>query len=261
MVWSRPQLIQAKIQPPWKVHGLISRGLNHTKSQSRGLSQQGLSHPGLSHLGLNRPATHFAISETLKQSTAIYLSNIGRSLTLLHGIFSTLMILFYTSKLRVYFITPQYEKPVSTFDDIIDRAQTVYIPTDFRDVSWVQLPELRSYAISITRTTRKLNVLYLKFCWILTETLMTRNLVQYLPTITVDIQLAMNLCNKSCFTFQEFQGPMQERSIPSLTSGCGITPTAREVCITWGGTAGFHRGLNPISGTMVLHSWPKVVLW
>ena len=54
----------------------------------------------------------------------------GRDVTLLFGIFSTFMIFFYTSNVRVNMISPQYEKSLETFAEIVQRGARVYIPTD-----------------------------------------------------------------------------------------------------------------------------------
>ena len=51
-------------------------------------------------------------------------------MTALYGIFSTFLIFFYTSNMRSNLISPQYEKPMKTFDDITARGQTAYIPYD-----------------------------------------------------------------------------------------------------------------------------------
>ena len=54
----------------------------------------------------------------------------GRNVTLLFGIFSTFMIVFYSSNMRVNIISPQFEKKMETFDDVIAKGQRVYIAAD-----------------------------------------------------------------------------------------------------------------------------------
>ena len=63
---------------------------------------------------------------------------LGRFLILLHGTFGMFTVFFYLSNLRVHFITPSYEKPLMTFDDIRARGATVYIPSDLRTTSLVK---------------------------------------------------------------------------------------------------------------------------
>ena len=55
------------------------------------------------------------------------------------GVFSTLMIFFYNSNMRNNLISPEYEKPLRTLDDIYNRGQRVYIATDFRRAVSVEL--------------------------------------------------------------------------------------------------------------------------
>ena len=54
-------------------------------------------------------------------------------MTLVFGLFSTFMILFYNSNIRVNLISPQLEKPLKTIDDIIERGEAVYVAVDFRE--------------------------------------------------------------------------------------------------------------------------------
>ncbi len=44
-------------------------------------------------------------------------------------VFSTFLVLFYTSNLRAHMITVEYEKPLHTLEDIVQNGKPVYLPT------------------------------------------------------------------------------------------------------------------------------------
>ncbi len=51
----------------------------------------------------------------------------GRIAVFLWMMFSLMMTMFYTSKLRAHLIVAIYEKPLDTLEDILENGKTVYI--------------------------------------------------------------------------------------------------------------------------------------
>ena len=49
---------------------------------------------------------------------------------MLLGIFSTMSIMFYSSNMRTNLVTPQMEKLLETFDDMVERGATPYMAKD-----------------------------------------------------------------------------------------------------------------------------------
>ena len=52
----------------------------------------------------------------------------GFYLVLLHGVFSLLFVLFYTSNMRANLIRPAYEKPMRSFADINEKGWMIWLP-------------------------------------------------------------------------------------------------------------------------------------
>ena len=54
----------------------------------------------------------------------------GKFMLLLWSFFSLFITMFYNCNLRANLIAVDYEKPVDSANDILDRGQTIYMPRD-----------------------------------------------------------------------------------------------------------------------------------